>query len=287
MGFIKKLVHSMGMIKKTIPLLWKSSKLYTSLLFFLVPAQGVIPVLTVWITKKIVDVLVLQTSTGKSVLSALYFYVALWVILYVVTGVFNPITMMLQGAMTDKLIAVINESIINKSLSIKDLVLFENPSFYDDIQIIQEEGAWRPVNLIVFIVSIFRSLITTVSLLVLLVRFHPLIALIMVISLIPQSVILYKLQEEAFENMVTRSPLARKLRYYSSILLSKEFAKESRLFQYGEYFLKKYRETFNLIHKDSMKIRRKQTLVASLLFVIGAIGSGAAFFVGYFQSYQW
>lgn len=277
MGFMKKLFHSLGLVRKTIPLFWKASKLYTLLLLFLVPLQGLIPVLTVWITKKIVDVLVLQASTGKNALSLLYVYIILWVVFYIVEGIFNPITMMLQGAMTDKLIGVINESIINKSLSIKDLVPFEDPSFYDDIQIIQEEGAWRPVNLIVFIVSIFRSLITTISLLVLLVRFHPLIALLMVVSLLPQSIILYKLQEEAFENMVTRSPLARKLRYYSTILLSKEFAKESRLFQYGGYFQKKYKDTFQLIHKDSMRIRKKQTIVASILFIIGAIGSGIAF----------
>lgn len=277
MKFIKKLLHGASLILKTIPLFWQSSKLCTLLLFFAIPLQGFIPVLTVYATKNIIDLLVASSPVIQSGFSLLYIYLILWIALYIIQGILNPITMLAQGAMTDKLIALINENIMNKSISIKDLGLFENPAFYDDIQIIQEEGAWRPVNLIVFIISIFRSLITVISLLFLLMQFHPLIALIMILSLLPQSIVLYRLQEEAFENMVTKSPLSRKLKYFSTILLSKEFAKESRLFQYGNYFTKKYKDVFQTIHKDSMKIRKKQTAFASLLFIIGAIGSGIAF----------
>ena len=198
--------------------------------------------------------------------------------MYIFDGILNPLVMMLQGAMTDKLVGQMNRDIMKKSIEIKDLELFESDKFYNDMQIIQEESTWRPVNLLVFSISIFKNIITSISFIIILSRFNIMIALLIIISIVPQSVMLYRLQEEAFENMVTKSPLARKLKYYSSILLSKNYAKEARIFQYGDYFLDKYNDTFNSIHKDSMKIRKKQLIHSSLLFIIGALGSGVSFY---------
>ena len=128
---------------------------------------------------------------------------------------------------------------MKKSGEIKDLGIFENPDFYDDVKVIQDEAAWRPVNLMVFVASIIRNFLTTTSMIILLVNFHFIIAIAILLSLLPQALIIYRLQQEAFENMVTRSADSRKLKYYSTILLTKEYAKEARMFNYASFFIVK------------------------------------------------
>ena len=127
---------------------------------------------------------------------------------------------------------------MEKSGEIKDLGIFENPDFYDDVKVIQDEAGW-PVNLMVFVASIIRNFLTTTSMIILLVNFHFIIAIAILLSLLPQALIIYRLQQEAFENMVTRSADSRKLKYYSTILLTKEYAKEARMFNYASFFHRK------------------------------------------------
>jgi len=179
--------------------------------------------------------------------------------------------------MTDKMINLVNVSLMNKSNEIKDISFFEESGFYDEIQVLQEEAAWRPVNLIVFFLNVLRGIITTVSLFVLLANFHILIAILMFVAIIPQTFVYYRLQEEAFENMVTKSPLSRKLKYFFSLLLSHNHAYESRMFSYGKYFIGKYQETFNKIHTDTMKIRKKRTILSTLWSILGTLTGSAAF----------
>src|SRR5699024_2136026 len=99
---------------------------------------------------------------------------------------------------------------------------------------------------------------------ILLSTFNIWISLFIIVSIIPQAIITYKLQKEAFETLVMRSPEARKMNYYSNVLLSKDYAQEVRLFNTSKFFIKKYLESFNRIHSNVKDVRdRKSTRLNS------------------------
>ena len=272
-----KWLHYIKLLFESFSLFWESSKKYTVILFFIIPLQGIIPTLSITFAKDTVDAIT-QSLTTHQFNADVILPLALWIALYIITGILNPVSTYVQGGMTDKLINRINMKLMNKSNEIKDISYFEKAEFYDEIQILQEEAAWRPVNLIVFFLDVLKGLITMISAFVLLAEFNLLIAVLLFLSLIPQTIVHYKLQEEAFENMVTKSPLARKLKYYASLLLSNKFAYESRMFSYGKHFTQKYQETFETIHKDSMKIRKKQLLSSLFWGTLGTALGSAAFY---------
>lgn len=273
---MKKIRKYLFLLFYSFSLFWKSSKLFTILLFIIIPLQGFIPVLNIAFAKNIVDAVSIHLNSADAELQ-IVFWLCAWIITYLLSGILSPCSMYIQGGMTDKMINLVNVSLMNKSNEIKDISFFEESGFYDEIQVLQEEAAWRPVNLIVFFLNVLRGIITTVSLFVLIANFHILIAVLMFVAIVPQTFVYYRLQEEAFENMVTKSPLSRKLKYFFSLLLSHNHAYESRMFAYGKYFTGKYQETFDRIHADTMKIRKKQTILSTLWSILGTVTGSVAF----------
>lgn len=103
--------------------------------------------------------------------------------------------------------------------------------------------------------------------LVLLADFSPFISLLMFIAIIPQSIVFYRIQKEAFEVLVSNTPDSRKLSYYSSSLLSKENIKDVQLYGLYDFFINKYKDTFKRINKG-IKLNRVKKLIASVSFLI-------------------
>ncbi len=262
------------LLVKTLPLFWGASKFYSIILFVIIPFQAILPSLTLWFSKGLIDAI---STTDTIVYSIIIFFVLAWIVVSFLNAILGPLEMAFQGLMTDKLIAKLNKSLMDKSSEIKGLYYFENPEFYDDIQVLEQEAAWRPVNLIVFTSGMISSVLTGISMLVLLTNFNIWIACIIFVAIIPQAIVTYKLQKEAFETLVINSPEARKMQYYSSVMLSKEHIKEVKIYNTADFFINKYMLTFDKIHADIKKIRYKQTFFSIIFVGIGMVGIGLSF----------
>ena len=80
----------------------------------------------------------------------------------------------------------------------------------------------RHVNLLIFGTSVISNCILFISMLVLFYGFHPVIALLMILAILSQGIIAYKLQQQSFETLVSNSEDSCRLSYYSQALLSSE-----------------------------------------------------------------
>lgn len=107
--------------------------------------------------------------------------------------------------------------------------------------------------------------------------YNVLVALLLILVLIPRSIVLYRLQGEAFDNLGQRSPLSREMNNYSDILLNREYAKELRLFRYGHYIQERYRDVFRRIYQSNCRMRGKEPGTSVLFFVLGGVFSTLAF----------
>ncbi len=105
------------------------------------------------------------------------------------------------------------------------------------------------MNLIVFGVAILREVVTISGMFWLLGKYNVWLALLLLGVLVPQTLVSYRIQQEAFETMVTRSKYARKLNYLSSLLLARDDAKEVRLFDMFSAVITRYLKLFNLSQK--------------------------------------
>jgi len=260
---------------KSFKLFFIAGKAQLILLLFFTVIQGLVPIMIAQSTRTILDSL--NILKDSSLTFAVVILVITWGFWNLINFIINPLSLHIQGNLTDKLILSCNLKALETMRRINDLSTMEESRFFDEQQLLEQELAWRPVNLIVFTFSFIRGFITVLSMMVSLIPFHPLIPVLLLLSLMPQAVQLYRLQQEAFENMVERNPLSRKMQYWSHLLLERTTFREAKLFGYESYAISKYQNLFSQIYEKSSADRKKKTVSTLMFFIIGAAGSTACF----------
>lgn len=260
---------------KSFKLFFIAGKAQLILLLFFTVIQGLVPIMIAQSTRTILDSL--NILKDSSLTFAVVILVITWGFWNLINFIINPLSLHIQGNLTDKLILSCNLKALETMRRINDLSTMEESRFFDEQQLLEQELAWRPVNLIVFTFSFIRGFITVLSMMVSLIPFHPLIPVLLLLSLMPQAVQLYRLQQEAFENMVERNPLSRKMQYWSHLLLERTTFREAKIFGYESYAISKYQNLFSQIYEKSSADRKKKTVSTLMFFIIGAAGSTACF----------
>lgn len=189
---------------KSILYLWKTSPFNILILIITIPIQALLPSLSLYIA----NILINRMNNLSQQL--LFLLLGVWGVAFLLNNIFTPLTTMIQGKLTDDLTYTLNCDIMKKSEEIQTIDYFEDNNFYNDIQLLSSEASWRPVNLLVFGTSIISNAILFISMLVIFASFHPVIALLMLLVLVPQGLISYSLQQQAFEVLVSNSEESRK-----------------------------------------------------------------------------
>ena len=256
---------------KSFKYLWSASKSNVFVLLLVIPLQALLPSITLYIANYLIDNV--YSLSNK----ILYIVLAAWGLSFLLNNVFAPLVTLVQGKLTDDLTFKLNYDIMKKSKEIETIDYYEDHNFYNDIEILSSESSWRPVNLLVFGTSIISNAILFVSMLFIFASFHVLIALAMLFVLVPQAIIAYSLQAQAFETLVSNSEESRKLEYYSQTLLSSKSIKEVRLYNLYKFFIDKYTASFNKIKKGVHKERKKKFRNSLFFLIVTALISVGTF----------
>jgi len=239
--------------------------------------QGVIPALLIWVTKSVVDLAARAVALGGVAWVEFLPAVALWVGGLLLESSLSPWAAALQGNLNEKLTARVNLDLMRKADSLPGLTAFESAGFYDELQVLRDQAAYQPVNLLVYVTNAFRELVVIASVLALLATVAWWIPLLVVLAAVPHALVQFALQRNAWETMVSRSPQARLMQYLSSLLLTDTYAKEARLFGFGPWVRGRYEAAFADTHSAMRRVRLKQAGWANLLVAVSALANGFAF----------
>ena len=272
MNHVKKLNQYFKELTRTYHLFFKSAPLVATCVLLLAPLQAIIPLLAVAAGQKVID----QVTNHSPFMEM----IIVWIVATAFQQFLPSLSTMVQGVLTDKLTGFINISLMKKSEDLQSISIFDDSKYFDDLQMLRDDASWRPVNLIVFGVSVLQSFLTLAFMLIYLARYNWWLALLLLIVMVPQSISYYRIQQQSFETMVERSKNARYLHYYSGLLLDRRDAKEVRLFNMFPKIIEKYISLFEQTKKDVNQIRRKQLATSSLFVVltVGVFGYGFYWF---------
>ena len=272
MKHLQKLNQYFNELTRTYRLFFKSAPLVATCVLLLAPLQAVIPLLAVAAGQKVID----QVTNHSPFMEM----IIVWIVATAFQQFLPSLSTMVQGVLTDKLTGFINITLMKKSSDLQSISIFDDSKYFDDLQMLRDDASWRPVNLIVFGVSVLQSFLTLAFMLIYLARYNWWLALLLLIVMVPQSISYYRIQQQSFETMVERSKNARYLHYYSSLLLDRRDAKEVRLFNMFPKIIEKYISLFEQTKKDVNQIRRKQLATSSLFVVltVGVFGYGFYWF---------
>ena len=272
MKHLQKLNQYFKELTRTYHLFFKSAPLVATCVLLLAPLQAVIPLLAVAAGQKVID----QVTNHSPFMEM----IIVWIVATTFQQFLPSLSTMVQGVLTDKLTGFINISLMKNSADLQSISIFDDSKYFDDLQMLRDDASWRPVNLIVYGVSVLQSFLTLAFMLIYLARYNWWLALLLLVVMVPQSLSYYRIQQQSFETMVERSKNARYLHYYSGLLLDRRDAKEVRLFNMFPKIIEKYTSLFEQTKKDVNQIRKKQLATSSLFVVltVGVFGYGFYWF---------
>lgn len=247
--------------------------------------QGTIPAASVWITKQIVDAV--ATATQREYLSARLSgsLIGAWVGLLLLSNALNPWVTALQGNLNDKLNAHFNLLLIRKAEKLPDLSRFEDPRFYDELQLIRTQ-IFQPFGLLASLYRGGPQLLTIITMFGLLIPIGWWIPVLILATTFPQTYISLQLQKKAWDVSTLKSSESRKLQYCQFVMLTDTYAKEVILFRLGSFFSKQYVEVFQNVYRAMSSLRQKQAYWSTSLAVLSTAGNAFAFYWVIQQSFS-
>jgi ATP-binding cassette, subfamily B, bacterial len=279
MHYFKLLAKYSQILGRSLPLIWQAAPKEIALLTITMLVQGIFPGIGVWINKKIVDAVTLNLNVQHSdSYGNLMYLVIAWVIAILLQSILEPFHDAIFRNSSEKLSAYINLLILNKANSFADLIYFEDTHFYNEIQLIEEEVARQPLNLIMFFSNGLQSLLNLITMMILLFPLGWWIPLLLLFTSLPKVYFSFKTLWDIWETMSRKSPQARRMKYYSSILLTDTYAKEVRLFGLGSLFKQRYQQAFADKYQAISKKRGKQAWNLSIWEIVSAAGNAIAFY---------
>ncbi|CAI1026822.1 Uncharacterised protein [Serratia entomophila] len=231
----------------SISMLLKSSPVISSFFISLIIVQGFIPTLSVFASIKLGD----SIAGGNS--EDLLVYCIVWAITLVFPSVLSPIVSTLQSLLNQKATYLAQRKIMESAANIQDLKTFESTELHDILDLLSKEAAHRPLNLLVNLVDIFRSVITMLSLFLTISAVSWWIALALFVPAIPVTLAVSKSHMDGFKTILGKGRSARLIRYYISVFMDTTLSKEIRMLNLSAFFIKKHQDAFRDLDEGMRK----------------------------------
>ena len=268
-----------GALFRSIPFLWRAAPRETAFIVAATVLQGIVPALSIWITKLVVDTVATALTQGRELSSVLLFsLVAGWVGALLLEALLSPWVAAVQGNLNDKLTAHINLLLMRKAETFPDLNRFEDAKFYDELQMLQQQVHYQPTSLLQSLAEGGRSFVTLVAVVALLAPLGFWIPLVIILATIPQVFVSFQYEMTIWDTMLENSPQARRMQYCTSVMLTDTYAKEVRLFRLGPFFIGRYLEAFQSLHQAMRHLRGQQAFWSAGLSIMSTLGNGFAFY---------
>jgi ATP-binding cassette subfamily B protein len=267
-GKLRKALAQLPNLPRALALVWQVARPWTTAWIVLLIVQGLLPAAIVYLTKLVVDGLVI--ADVRLVLTRLLLVGALLLLMEVVRNAINWVRTVQAELLQDHITSLIHE----KSVS-ADLAFYELSDYYDHLHRARAEARYRPVALLGNLGALLQNSITLVAMGAILIPLGPWLALALVLSTLPAFYVVlhYALAEYQWRQRTTADD--RRAWYYDWIMTTAEAAAEIRLFGLGKHFQSTYKGLRGRLRGERLHLTRRQggaELAASLiaLLIVGA-----------------
>lgn len=278
---LKEKRQAFSVTLRTLPqmarLLLRTQPWYVLALIVIQAVQGLVPLLTAWLTKELFDLLahtIQQRQAAASALPLLLLLLAAQAGTFLLSQTLAAPGQYFQHRLNLTLSLSLKTSMYEKIAGFVGLTYFEDADFYNKIEVITNHAQIGPQQLLSTSITLFESCVTLGSFLGVLLAFQPALALIILLAVFPQLYAQLRLGNQRFQLILSSTIKERLADYYGQVLSWITFAKEVRLFTLGPYFLRKYTRTLEEINQAKVTQHRRELRWNVLLATLAALVSG-------------
>lgn len=248
--------------------LWTWSKLDLAGMLLLRAVQSILPVLQLYVTARLVNQAASLFTGELQQASPIVHALLLQLLLFLLQAGAHAAHSYQFSRISQLAKLHIDRLMMEKSSNLS-LMKYESSRIYDDLQRSQGHGE-RAVRLVDSLFDIGKNVITLISFVAILFAVHWGLGLGMLLVLYPFTKINAALSRMRFQLMLHQTPDARKLDHLLNLLISRQAAKEIRVFQLQAYLLDKWSRLFGSNARERLRLERKN---ANWNFLLEGSGS--------------
>ncbi len=292
-------------LRRALEIVWRGSRGFTLAGVALSVIQGVLPLVSLYLLKMVVDSVSSGLAAPALGKSAAFGRAGLWIALLAALSLLNVVFHLISNYVRDAQSQCITDyvhGLIHAQSVAVDLAYYEDPRYYDTLHRAQQEAPYRPAMIVTDLLKMAQSAISLSAVTVILASVHWAIAVVLVLASIPGFAIKVRYSGRWNRRLRKRTAPERMALDLHQILTGDQFAKEVRLFDLGDGFRDRYTEIRGRLREEQLafSLRRSKAELAaqvvSILAVIGALAFTArlailgAITIGslvmYFQAFQ-
>lgn len=236
-----KFKHILSQYGYALSIVWRSSKRYTIARLITIFFKAILPLAQLLSMKLIIDELTTKGGFDQSRMDEMVWYLALLGLVLLLNGVVQNIAQYIEGLQQQKVSDYTAMLLQEKSISI-DLELYDDPEYHDSYFLAHRHGLSRPIQLVADLMAFAENLISILFIGGLIFIIHPLIPLLLFVSVMPSAIIKYVFSDKFFKWEKKRVIMERKAVYLNRVVTDVEYAKEVRVFQAGLSLSERFRE---------------------------------------------
>jgi ATP-binding cassette subfamily B protein len=257
----RKLLKSFLHFPGALALVWEASRGWTIAWVCLLIVQGLLPVATVYLTKSLIDSLVLALDDTGDVTRLRA--VATWAILIggvlLLSGVLRSIATLIRHHQSELLKDHISRLIYRQSVTV-DYAFYEMADYYDKLHRAREDAGYRTIDLIESLGGLLQDGITLIGMITVITLFKWWLPVALLLSTLPALVVVLRHTMKHYEWRLKSTADRRLTWYYDWILTTDMAAAEIRLFNLGEHFQTAYQKLRDHLRRERLRLAKGQSI---------------------------
>lgn len=247
--------------KRSFKLIWSSSPFYTISWASLLLIQGILPGLLVYLTKLVVDSLVIALDSGgdwEKVRPAVIYIVAIASVMLLI-DITKSLLEIVRVAQADIIQDHVSSLIYKKSSEV-DMEHYESHEYHDRLEQATSDGANRPLSLLESLGGLIQNLITLVVMAGLLVQYSLWLPIILLISTFPAFIIILRYDREYHQWWKATTSTRRWIQYFHLMLTHRLAVPEMRVFNLSPHFQTNYQKFRKKLRTEKLEQMRRLTI---------------------------
>lgn len=259
-------------LARAVRLVWQASPRWTVVNAVLVCVQGVLPLVALYLMKRIVDAVTAGIVAPDKVLA--FQHVSLWILcaggVAILATLVRALGEYASEAQSLQVTDAVTDILHAQSIAV-DLEYYEDPSYYNTLHRAQREAPYRPTRVVSGLIQIGQNGIALLGIAGLLFSFNWLLALVLFLAAMPGVLTRWRHSRrlDGFEQAHTEQE--RRAGYYHSILSDAWHAKELRLFDLGAVIQTRYRDLRQRIRHGRLTLARRRVLAEALAHTLATV----------------
>jgi ATP-binding cassette subfamily B protein len=276
-GNIRLFVSQFRYLPRTFRLIRAAAGRSTIYWCILLLLQGLLPIVTVYLLRSLVNALTaaVQLERSSSSIQPILFLLGLMIVVQLLSEALRVAASYVRVKQSELVQDYIAGLIHDQSVNL-DLAFYESPDFYDHLHRAREDTNHRPVILLESVGGIVQNGITLVAMAIVLMRFGIWMPLALLFSAVPALLIVARYTARYHQWSLRTTPERRRVTYYGFTLTSHNEASEVRLFQLGDYFKERYQDLRKKLRTERLKLIKDQSKAEVIGVTLGYLISAVS-----------